>query len=106
MTTVDVLIVQIVNRSNIAWDYTECPANTTHLPNVGPMLDQRRRRWANIGPTLGRCVVFAGWATLFQFPAGGKYSIMYRGVSVYIGPLFQSTHHRSDLHNIDYEIHY
>ena len=24
------------------------------------MLDQRRRRWANIGQTLGRCVVFAG----------------------------------------------
>ena len=24
------------------------------------MLGQRRRRWANIGQTLGRCVVFAG----------------------------------------------
>ena len=24
------------------------------------MLDQRRRRWANIGQTLARCVVFAG----------------------------------------------
>ena len=32
------------------------PANTTHRSN----LDQRRRRWANIGPTLDRCVVFAG----------------------------------------------
>ena len=36
------------------------PANTMHQPNVGPMLGQRRRRWTNIGPTLGRCIVFAG----------------------------------------------
>ena len=52
------------------------PANTTHRPNVGPMLAHRLRRrpnisptlglgvvfarWANIGPTLGLCVVFAG----------------------------------------------
>ena len=33
------------------------PANTTRLPNVWPMLGQRRRRWANIGRTFGRCVV-------------------------------------------------
>ena len=33
------------------------PANTTHLPNVRPMLGLRRRRWANIGQTLGRLVV-------------------------------------------------
>ena len=36
------------------------PANTRHPHNVGPMLGQRRRRWTNIGPTLGRCLVFAG----------------------------------------------
>ena len=36
------------------------PENTTHLPDVRPMLAQRRRRWANIGQTLGKCVVFAG----------------------------------------------
>ena len=36
------------------------PANTRHRPNVGPMLGQRRRRWPNIGSTLGRCLVFAG----------------------------------------------
>ena len=35
------------------------PANTTHRPNVGAMLGRRRRRRANIGPALGRCVVFA-----------------------------------------------
>ena len=28
------------------------------------MLGQRRRRWANIGQTLGRCVVFAGISLL------------------------------------------
>ena len=35
------------------------PANKIHQPDVGPMLGQRRRRWTNIGPTLGRCVVFS-----------------------------------------------
>ena len=39
---------------------THIPANTTHLPNVLPMLAHRLRRWSNIGQTLGRCVVFAG----------------------------------------------
>ena len=29
------------------------PANTINQPNVGPMLAQRRRRWPNIGLTLG-----------------------------------------------------
>ena len=32
---------------------------TTHPPNVCPMLGQRRRRWANISQTVGKCVVFA-----------------------------------------------
>ena len=36
--------------------------NTTHRPNAGPMLGRRRRRWPNIVPTFGRCVVFAGRA--------------------------------------------
>ena len=31
-----------------------------HLPNVWPMLGQRRRRLANIGQLLGRCVLIAG----------------------------------------------
>ena len=34
------------------------PANTRHLPNIGPMLGQRLRRWPSIGPTLGRCLVW------------------------------------------------
>ena len=36
------------------------PANTRHRPNVKPILGQRRRRWTNIGLTLGRRLVFAG----------------------------------------------
>ena len=46
------------------------PANTTHLPNVWPMLGQRRRRWANIGQILGRCSVFAGYAPLRRWSVG------------------------------------
>ena len=40
-----------------------CPfsANTRHWTNVGLMLGQRRRRWANIKPTLVQWVVFAGF---------------------------------------------
>ena len=30
------------------------------LSNAGLMLSQRRRRWANINPTLDQCFVFAG----------------------------------------------
>ena len=43
------------------------------------MLDQRRRRWANIEPTLGECLVFAGIYTanahvnLFQLCVGGDF---------------------------------
>ena len=29
------------------------PANMKHSPIVGSMLDQRRRRWTNIEPTMG-----------------------------------------------------
>ena len=35
------------------------PANTRHQPNAGPMLVHRLRRWPDIGPALGRCLVFA-----------------------------------------------
>ena len=34
--------------------------NTRRSPNVGTMLVQRRRRWANIVPTLAERLVFAG----------------------------------------------
>ena len=37
------------------------PANVLFFgPNAGVMLDQRRRRWANINPTLGQRLLFAG----------------------------------------------
>ena len=36
------------------------PANTRRWGNVGFMLGQRRRRWANIKPTLAQRLVFAG----------------------------------------------
>ena len=35
-------------------------ANTRYLSGVGLMLGHRRRRWANINPTLGQSLVFAG----------------------------------------------
>ena len=33
-------------------------------PNAGLMMGQRRRRWANINPALGKRLVFAGMAGL------------------------------------------
>ena len=36
------------------------PANTKHLYNICAMLDQRRRRWANIVQMLYTCFVFTG----------------------------------------------
>ena len=35
------------------------------------MLGRRRRRRANIEPTLGQCVVFAGWSAMVKFRLGG-----------------------------------
>ena len=36
------------------------PANTIHCPNAGLMLARRLRRLANINPTLGQYIKFAG----------------------------------------------
>ena len=36
------------------------PAHTRRLPDVGSMLERRRRRRANVEPTLGKRLVFAG----------------------------------------------
>ena len=38
-----------------------CPVNTKHLYNICTMLDQRRRRWADVAQVLYKCFVFAGW---------------------------------------------
>ena len=37
-----------------------CSANKTHLYNICTMLDQRRRRWADVVGMLYKCFVFAG----------------------------------------------
>ena len=59
----------IAIKPEIAWHqcqyYLTCsrmsfPANTGHLPDAVSMLDQRRRRWANIETVLSECPVFAG----------------------------------------------
>ena len=36
------------------------PANMRRCPNVGLLLGQRRRRWANSKPALGQRLMFAG----------------------------------------------
>ena len=36
------------------------PANTKHLYDICTMLDQRRRRWADVVQMLYKCFVFAG----------------------------------------------
>ena len=40
--------------------YASLPANMKRSANVGTMLGQRRRRWANIVPSLAERLVFAG----------------------------------------------
>ena len=35
-------------------------ANMVHSTNAGLMLGQRRRRWPNISPALGKCSMFSG----------------------------------------------
>ena len=46
--------------------FEDIPANMTHRRNVRPMLDHRLRRRPNIGPTLCRCVMFAGISHNYQ----------------------------------------
>ena len=40
------------------------PANTKHLYNICTMLDQRRRRWADVVQMLYKCFVFAGYISV------------------------------------------
>ena len=43
-------------------DHDRCiPSNTRHSPSAGLMLGHRLRRWFNIKPALGECLVFDGW---------------------------------------------
>ena len=41
------------------------PASTRRWPIVGLTLDQRRGRWANVSPTVGQRLVFAGNTIFF-----------------------------------------
>ena len=43
------------------------PVNTNHLYNNCTMLDQRRRRWADIVQMLYKCFVFAGPIACYWF---------------------------------------
>ena len=45
------------------------PGGTTRWPNAGPMLNKRRRRWANNGPALGQSLVFT--SSCRPFPVTG-----------------------------------
>ena len=54
------VIKQIKKRLQPCLALKYFPANTMHQPNAGPMLVHRLRRWPNIVPALGWCIVFAG----------------------------------------------
>ena len=51
----DILIIYVVIDGA-----ARLPANTSRWPYIGMMLAQRRRRWANISPALGKRLVFVG----------------------------------------------
>ena len=46
----------------------QTPANTIHLPNIGPVLAHGLQRQPSIGTTLVRSVAFAGTGTSGQWP--------------------------------------
>ena len=50
----------ISGKWHLVYFMNSCPENTTHWPSTGLMLGQRCKRWPNIGPTLGHCIVSAG----------------------------------------------
>ena len=54
MTLAWVALLSHASRDRDSALYSQ--ANTTRWPNVGLMLGQRRRRWANISPTVGQRV--------------------------------------------------
>ena len=52
------------------------PANTRHWTNVGSMLGRRRRRRANIDPTLVQCLAFAGYSNWSKFRETVMFAIL------------------------------
>ena len=58
-----ITLVHVILSKTMPWKWqtiTACPKNKKRLLNVVLILGQRRRRWANINPTFGQCLVFAG----------------------------------------------
>ena len=51
--------------------YRHHPADTRHSPNAGSMLDQRRRRWSNLKPTLSQCIVLT-WHLFIDTAKSGR----------------------------------
>ena len=47
-------------KTYIIHEASAIPENTKHLYNIFTMLDQRRRRWADVVLMLYKCFVFAG----------------------------------------------
>ena len=54
------------------------------------MLGRRRRRWANIGPTLGRIFVFAGYVYKYDLRFENKISRSYNTLVMYVQILLAS----------------
>ena len=50
----------------------DCLINTGHSSDDVSMLDQRRRRWANIETALGEWAVFAWWTFAKYYPANRR----------------------------------
>ena len=79
------------------------PANTIHSTNVGSMLVQRRRRWANIEPTLVERLVFStdepSPACVDQRRVCGSEATLYIVVSLISGqcPVHTDQRHMIDL---------
>ena len=65
----DIISVEQVCMAKFKLNYftNNIRLNTTHLPNVCPMLVHRLRHWPNIGQTLGRCVVFAWILGIYSY---------------------------------------
>ena len=88
----------IVNVSHcpvirVAVTRIDSPENMTNRHKVGPMLGRRRKRWANSGPTLVQCSVFAGSASKIahKFLIGIRYIVLVQ-CSVFAGSASKIAH--------------
>ena len=58
------------------------PVNTKHVYIMCTMLDQRRRRWANVVQMLYKCFVFAGYNRSYPFYLPLKLSNLKQKISI------------------------